>query len=57
MEKLKRKRKRVWIPGPRPDYRNVARGTEWLKRIREGLDRGQSADDVIEEMLRKDKRP
>ncbi len=54
IETKKKKRKRVWRPGP---DRNVARGTEWLKRIREGLERGQGADDVIEGMIRKDKKP
>ncbi len=50
-EAKKRKRKRLYIPSfsPKPP--------PWLKRIREGLDRGQSADDVIEGMIRKDKKP
>lgn len=53
-KKPKPKRRR-WTRGG-PDHRNVARGVEWLTKIREGIETGRKQEDVIQEMsLKRDR--
>ena len=40
---------RVYIP--LPDHRNVARGTEWLRKMIEASEQKENMDKVVDEMV------
>lgn len=41
-------KRRPFIPGP--DRRNVARGSEYLNKIIEGIEQNRKPEDIIQEM-------
>ncbi len=47
-------KRRSFIPGP--DRRNVQRGTEWLRKMIEASEKGDSQEKVVAEMTRNPER-
>ena len=47
--KKQRPKRRVYIP--LPDYRNVARGTEWLRKMIKASEEKRLIESVVDEMM------